>query len=99
MDVEFTVDVIPAKRVPAPRVENSTTIMAMGLGSLDDAFKQATSNMASWLADDYKLTPSEVAQVLGTAAQYKISEAADRNAGIVLKLDKARLQTLTLSSK
>jgi acetamidase/formamidase len=99
MDVEFTVDVIPAKRVPAPRVENSTTIMAMGLGSLDDAFKQATSNMASWLADEYKLTPSEVAQVLGTAAQYKISEAADRNAGIVLKLDKARLQTLISSSK
>jgi amidase len=99
MDVEFTVDVIPGKRVPAPRVENSTTIMAMGLGSLDDAFKQSTSNMASWLADEYKLTPSEAAQVLGTSAQYKISEAADRNAGVVLKLDKARLQTLMAAAK
>jgi amidase len=98
-DVEFTVDVIPNKRLPSPRVENSTTIMAMGLGSLDDAFRGATSNMASWLADDYKLTPSEVAQVLGTAAQYKVSEAADRNAGIVLKIDKARLETLTTSAK
>jgi acetamidase/formamidase len=99
MDVEFTVDVIPGKRVPGPRVESSTQIMAMGLGSLDDAFKQATGNMASWLADDYKLTPSEAAQVLGTAAQYKVSEAADRNAGVVLKLDKARLQTLTPGAK
>ena len=98
MDVEFTVDIIPGKRPPAPRVENATTIMAMGLGSLDDAFRQATSNMASWLADDYKLTPSEIAQVLGTSAQYKVSEIADRNSGIVLKIEKARLQTLTASA-
>ena len=75
-------------------MENATHIMAMGLGSLDDATKAATNNMASWLADDYKLTPSEVAQVLGTSSRYTISELADRNAGVVLKLDKARLQTL-----
>jgi Predicted acetamidase/formamidase len=99
MDVEFTVDVIPGKRLSGPRVESSTTLMSMGLGSLDDAFKQATSSMVTWLADDYKLTPSEAAQVLGTAAQYKISEAADRNAGVVLKLDKARLQTLSAGTK
>ena len=99
MDVEFTVDVIPEKRISGPRVENSTNIMSMGLGSLDDAFKQATSAMVAWLADDYKLTPSEAAQVLGTSAEYKISEAADRNAGVVLKLDKARLRTLTGGTK
>lgn len=99
MDVEFTVDVIPGKRVPVPRVENSTTIMAMGLGSLEDAFREATSNMASWLADDYNLTPSEIAQVLGTSSQYKVSEVADRNAGIVLKIDKSRLAPLTQTSK
>jgi amidase len=100
MDVEFTVDVIPAKRIPGPRVESATEIMAMGLrGSLDDAFRAATSNMADWLASDYKLTPSEVAQVLGTSAQYKISEVADRNAGIVLKIAKARLQSLATPGK
>jgi amidase len=42
MDVEFSVDVIPNKRPPAPRIETSTSIMAMGLGSLDDAFRGAT---------------------------------------------------------
>ena len=48
-------------------VESATHIMAMGLaGSLDDAFRTATANMAQWLTDDYKLTPSELAQVLGT---------------------------------
>ncbi len=100
MDVEFTVDVIPGKRIPGPRVESATHIIAMGLaGSLDDAFREATANMASWLTDTYKLTPSEVAQVLGTAAEFKVSEVADRNAGMVLKINKERLQALTVASK
>lgn len=95
MDVEFSVDVIPAKSVSNPRVDSPTTITAMGLaGSLDDAFRTATANMAQWLTDDYKLTPSEVAEVLGTSAEYKVSEVADRNAGIVLKISKQRLQGL-----
>src|SRR4051812_22330648 len=95
MDVEFMVDVIPGKRLSNPRVESATHLMAMGLGgSLDDAFRTATANMASWLAEVYKLTPSEVAQVLGTSAEYKVSEVADRNAGIVLKISKERLQSL-----
>jgi acetamidase/formamidase len=97
MDVELTVEVIPHKSLMSPRVESATQIMAMGLaGSLDDAFRAATANMAQWLTSDYKLTPSELAQVLGTAAEYKVSEVADRNAGIVLKINKDRLQPLTL---
>jgi acetamidase/formamidase len=95
MDVEFTVDVVSGKSIRGPRVESATHIMAMGLaGSIDDAFRGATANMAQWLTDDYKLTPSEVAEVLGTAAEYKVSEAADRNAGVVLKIKKERLQSL-----
>lgn len=96
MDVEFSVDVIPAKRIGAPRVESATHIMVVGLaGSLDEAFREASANMAQWLMDDYKLTTSEVAQVLGTAAEYKVGEVADRNAGMVLKIKKERLASLT----
>jgi amidase len=74
--------------------------MAMGLGeSLDDAFRDATSNMAQWLADQYKLAPSEVAQVLGTSSEYKVSEVADRNAGIVLKINKEHLRPLASAAK
>ena len=100
MDVEFTVDVIPNKHLPSPRVENPTSIIALGYdGSLDSAFRDATSNMAQWLTDDYNLTPTEVAEVLGTAAQYKVAEVADRNAGIALKVDKALLHPLPRASK
>ena len=100
MDVEFTVDVIPGKRIRGPRLESATHIMAMGLGgSLEDAMREATGSMAAWLNEDYKLTPSEVAQVLGSVAEYRISEVADRNAGIVLKISKERLKLLTRAAK
>jgi amidase len=100
MDVEFTVDVIPGKRVPGPRVESETHIMAMGLnGSVDDAFRDATVNMAGWLTEKYGLTPTEVAEVLGTSAEYKVSEVADRNAGVVVKINKKRLDGLVVSAK
>jgi amidase len=100
MDVTVTVDVISGKHIPGPRVESATHIMAMGLdGSLDDAFRDATSNMADWLTNDYKLTPSELAQVLGSASEYKVSEAADRNAGMILKINKDRLKSLTVPTK
>ena len=96
MDVQFTVDLIPGKRLSSVRVETPQTIIALGYsGSLDDAFRDATSNMAQWLTDDYKLTPSEIAQFIGVAAQYKVTEVADRNSGVALKINKSILQTLT----
>jgi amidase len=95
MDVEFTVDVIAGKRPPGPRLETADEIMSMGLsGSLDDALREATTSMADWLMTDYKLTPSEMAQFMGVASQYKISEVADRNSGVVLKIRKPLLSQL-----
>jgi amidase len=100
MDVEFSVDVIPATHLSGRRIETSTHIITMGLSaSLDDALKSATDAMAKWLNEDYKLTPSETAQVLGTAAEYKVSEVADRNSGVVLKINKNRLLGLVKKTK
>jgi amidase len=95
MDVEFTVDVLHNKRIFTPRVESESQIMTVGLGgSIEDALRTAISGMAQWLEQDYGLTPSEIAQVLGSSAQLNISEVADRNAGVGAKLSKARLQPL-----
>jgi acetamidase/formamidase len=92
MDVEFTVDVIPSRSLASPRVEASTHTMAVGLGgSLEDALRGATAGLADWLEQDYHLTPSEIAMVLGTSVEYTVSEVADRNAGVVAKLRKDRL--------
>ncbi len=95
-DIEFTVDVIPNKYIRFPRVETPTHIIALGYsGSIDDAFRDATASMAQWLNQDYSLNPSEIAQVIGTAAEYKVTEVADRNSGIALKINKDRLAALT----
>jgi hypothetical protein len=51
--------------------------------------------MADWLQDEYKLTASEQAEFLGVASEFHISEVADRNAGIVLKIKKRDLAKLT----
>ena len=42
--------------------------------------------------NDYQLTASEVAQMLGKAVEHQVSEVAGRNAGVVLKIHKDRLQ-------
>jgi amidase len=95
MEVEFTVNLIHNKRFTTPRVESESQIMTVGLGgSLEDALRAAISNMSQWLEQDYGLTPSEVAQVLGTSVQLSISEVADRNAGVVAKLSKQSLAAL-----
>jgi len=92
MDVEFSVDLVRAKSIGYPRVENAEYIMAMGLGgSLDEAFKEATSSLLSWLESDYGLTGPETAMLLGVAVEYEVSEVADRNAGIVAKIAKKYL--------
>ena len=100
MDVEFTVDVLHDKRIRTPRVESDSQIMTVGLGgSIEDALQIAISGMAQWLEQDYRLTPSEIAQVLGSSTQLNISEVADRNAGVVAKLSKSRLQVLTIRNE
>ncbi len=89
LDVEFSVDLLREKRISGPRVENDEYLMAMGLGgSLDDAFRQATSGLASWLEQEYALTGPEAAILLGPTIEYKISEVADRNVGVVAKIRK-----------
>jgi len=92
MDIEFSVDVQREKDIGGPRVENHDYIMAIGLaGSLDAAIRLATSDLARWIENDYKLTGPGVAAVLGTSTEYSISEMPDRNVGIVAKLRKQAL--------
>ncbi len=96
MDIEFSVDVVREKSIGGPRAENGDYLMAIGLaGSLDEALREATSMLMSWLKADYGLTEPEAAVVLGTSIEYNISEVADRNVGVVAKIRKTSLASLT----
>jgi acetamidase/formamidase len=95
MEVEVRVDLLRGSSIPAPRVESSTHVMTIGLSSsLDDAFQKATTNMVDWLMARYQVTFPEVAQIVGTSAESRVSVMAPGNAGIVFKLHKDRLRSL-----
>lgn len=95
MDVTFNVEVIHDKPIAGPRVRSAKGIMAMGLaGSTDEALKLATQNLVQWLEQDYGLDVSEAAQVLGSALHYTVSEIADRNVGVVARIDQDVLKGL-----
>ncbi|HUC76081.1 MAG TPA: hypothetical protein VMS04_12350, partial [Vicinamibacterales bacterium] len=92
MDVEFTVDLVPNKALMTPRVESPTHIMTVGLGgTLEDALRAATAGLGQWLEQDYNLSSSEIAIVLGSSVEYTLGEVADRNAAVAAKLRKDRL--------
>src|SRR5205823_1723361 len=78
MEFSFTVELVKAKNLPGPRAENAQYRMASGIAnSLPEALQQATTNLARWLEDDYKLTPNEAAVVLGSSIKYDIAEVVD----------------------
>jgi acetamidase/formamidase len=98
MDVEFSVDVVHWKSVSMPRVESPTHIMVLGqAGSLDDALRAATTGLTQWLEQDYGLSFSESAQVLGSSVQYVVANLAGRSVGVVAKLEKTRLANLRVT--
>jgi len=93
MEVEFTVELVKGKSIGMPRIESPTHLMTLGqAGSLDDALRVATAGMTQWLQQDYGLTLSEVAIVLGSAVEYSVANLAGRSVGMAAKLDKRLLR-------
>jgi len=89
MDVTFTVELIKGKSIGMPRVASPTHIMTLGqAGSLDDALRVATAGMTQWLQQEYGLTLSEAAVVLGSAVEYSVANLAGRSVGVAAKLKK-----------
>lgn len=99
MDIEFTVDFVTGGAPPNPRMENGEYLMASGIaGSLDDAFRGATTNLVRWLEKTYKLNAAEVSSVLGTAVVYEIAEVVDPQVHVVAKIPKSVLLNLKPAS-
>lgn len=93
MDVEFSVELIRRKGIGMPRAEDASFLMASGMGgSLDQAFRSATTRLAIWLEQDYKLTRTEVALLMGTGVQYDIAEVVDGVLHVVARFPKELLR-------
>ncbi len=95
MDLEFSVQLIRGNSTGGPRFEDDEYLMASGIaGSLPDALREATTELARWLERDYKLSANESNVVLGTSIRYDIAEVVDPQVHIVAKVSKAVLATL-----
>jgi acetamidase/formamidase len=95
MDIEFTVELNPGMAPPAPRFENADYFMASGIaGSIDDAFRGATTNLVRWMERKYGLNAAEVSSVLGTSIAYDVAEVVDPSVHIVAKVPKSVLAAL-----
>jgi len=85
----LTVDVIRARNIASPRLENTEYLMASGISnSLPEALQSATTNLSTWLQEEYKLNASEIGVVLGTGMRYEIAEVVDPQVHIVAKIAK-----------
>lgn len=92
MDVTFSVELIKGKAIAMPRVESPGQIMTLGqAGSLDEALRAASTGMIQWLNQDYGLTLSQAAQVLGSAMHYSVPILAGRSVGVAARIDKGLL--------
>ncbi len=94
-DLELQIDVVAGPATTGPRAESADYLMSSGIGgSMEAAFRMATTQLTQWLERDYGLTASEAAIVLGTSIQYDIAEVADPQFHIVAKIRKAALAML-----
>ena len=100
MDIEFTVEVQAGGAPPNPRMENADYLMASGIaGSIDEAFRSATTNLVRWLERMYGLNAAEVSSVLGTAMAYDIAEVVDPQPHVVAKVPKSVLAALNKAAQ
>ena len=96
MDVTFTVEVIKGYQSQGVREEDNDYIISFGVaGSLQEALKTSTAQLATWIKHDYGLSDSEVALLLGAVMKIEVTELVDPEFNVVTKVPKSALAMLT----
>lgn len=96
LDVTFSVEIKRWGFNDIVRVTDDEQIMSVGVGgSLDEALRRATSDMARWLEREYKLTSTEAALVMGFALHFDIPDVVPPGFGVTARLPKSALVQIT----
>jgi amidase len=96
MAVDFSVEVIKGYQTQQVREEDNDFLISFGVaGSMQEALKVATGQLATWIKRDYGLSDSEVALFLGAEMQYNVTELVDPEFDVVAKVPKSALAMLT----
>ena len=95
MDVDFSVDVIPADATAQVRAETSDYLIAFGVtGSVPESIRVATSELAQWVKKKYDLSDSEVAILFASTLKYDITELVDARYNVAAKVPKSVLSSM-----
>jgi amidase len=94
MDVEFSVEIRKGMKLTGPRVETAEYIISVGAqpefaSSLDRALQMATTDMAHWLIDEYKLEPWAAHLLIAFQGKYDVVTVAG---SMALKIPKSSLR-------
>jgi acetamidase/formamidase len=96
MAVDFSVEVIRGYQTQGVREEDGEYIISFGVaGSLQEALKVSTAQLATWIKHDYGLSDSEVALFLGAVMKYEVTELVDPEFDVVSKVPKSALAMLS----
>ena len=95
MAVDFSVEIIKGYQTQGVREEDSDYIISFGVaGSLQEALKVSTAQLATWIKHDYGLSDSEVALLLGAVMKIEVTELVDPEFNVVTKVPKSSLAML-----
>lgn len=91
-DVQFTVELSKNKPIYWPRGETGEAVFTLGSARpLDQALRHATSEMLSWLQDDYGLNLREASVLMGQCVEYELGKMVDPIYTIACKIKKRYL--------
>ena len=94
-DVKFTLDLIKGKQIGWPRAESDDYIMAVGNARpLDQAVQHASTEMLSYLEQDYGLDARTAHLMMGQCVEYDVGNIYDPAYTMVCKIRKDILQKL-----
>lgn len=83
------VTVIKGTQTGWPRIENDTTIMAVGIyRPLEDAVRIAFTELIGWMHRDYGLSDTDAYELLSKVAKVRLAELVDPNYTVVASIDK-----------
>ena len=95
LDVDFSVDVIQNDSSGQVRAETKDYLIAFGVaGSVPESIQVSTSQLATWIKKDYKLSDSEVAILFASTLKYDITELVDARYNVAAKIPKSILGQL-----
>jgi acetamidase/formamidase len=89
MHVRLQVDLIKGRKIAWPRLENDTTLMAVGAyRPLDDALRIAFTELVGWVHADYGLSDLDAYELLSQVAKIHLTEMVDPNYVVIASVEK-----------